>query len=87
MISKKMTVKNENGLGARLVAVFVQIACQHESKVFVEYEDKKVNAKSIMGMMTLSLRTGEELVVSADGADEETAIQDIENFLSGTTEG
>lgn len=77
-----MIVKNENGLGARSVAVFVQIACQYDSKVFVEYDNKKVNAKSIMGMMTLSLRAGEELTVVVDGEDEEAAVKDIEEFLS-----
>jgi phosphotransferase system HPr (HPr) family protein len=82
MISKNMIVKNENGLGARSVAVFVQIACQYDSKVFVEYDNKKVNAKSIMGMMTLSLRAGEELTVVVDGEDEEAAVKDIEEFLS-----
>lgn len=84
MISKKMVVKNENGLGARSVAVFVQIACQYDSKVFVEFDNKKVNAKSIMGMMTLSLRAGEELTVLVDGEDEETAIKEIEAFLSNS---
>ena len=77
-----MIVKNENGLGARSVAVFVQIACQYDSKVFLEYDNKKVNAKSIMGMMTLSLRAGEELTVVVDGEDEEAAVKDIEEFLS-----
>ena len=69
MISKKMIVKNENGLGARSVAVFVQIACQYDSKVFVEYDNKKVNAKSIMGMMSLGLAEKREEIVLDDGRE------------------
>lgn len=82
MISKDMTIEIKTGLEARPVAVFVQVASQFESKIYVEYESKKVNAKSIMGMMTLGLGAGEKVVVSADGEDEEAAIKSIEKYLS-----
>ena len=61
--------------------MFVQVASQYESSIYVEHNNKRVNAKSIMGMMTLGLHAGEELTVSADGSDEENAIQGIEKFL------
>ena len=83
MISKDMTIEIKTGLEARPV-VFVQVASQFESKIFVEYESKKVNAKSIMGMMTLGLGAGEKVVVSADGEDEEAAIKSIEKYLSSS---
>ena len=50
--------------------------------IYVEVEDKKVNAKSIMGMMTLGLAAGEEVVVSANGDDEQNAMDDIVKYLS-----
>ena len=53
MIQKSMKVQLDNGLEARPVAVFVQVASQYESSVYVEVDGKKVNAKSIMGMMSL----------------------------------
>jgi len=81
MITKKMTIDIPTGLEARPVALFVQVASQYDSSIYVEYENKKVNAKSIMGMMTLGLNTGEEIVVTANGADEETAIESIEKYL------
>lgn len=81
MISKSMVVKSESGLGAGSVAKFVQIACQYDSKVFVEFDSKKVNAKSIMGMMALSFRAGETITVVVDGEDEEAAAMKIEAFL------
>ena len=81
MIRKPMTVQLASGLEARPVAVLVQVASQYESKIYVEIDNKKVNAKSIMGMMTLGLSTGESVVVSAEGTDEEAAIENIENYL------
>lgn len=59
----------------------MQIASQFESSIYLECEDKQVNAKSIMGMMSLGLAAGEEVTVTADGADEEAAMERIEQFL------
>lgn len=82
MIQKKMTINISTSLEARPVAVFVQVASQFDSSIYVEVGTKKVNAKSIMGMMTLGLDVGESVVVSADGADEEKAIAEIEKYLA-----
>lgn len=70
-----MTINISTGLEARPVAVFVQVASQFDSSIYVEVGTKKVNAKSIMGMMTLGLDVGESVVVSADGADEEKRLR------------
>lgn len=83
MVQKSMEVQLDNGLEARPVAVFVQVASQYESSVYVEVDGKKVNAKSIMGMMSLGLDNGETLTVVADGSDESAAVAHIERFLSG----
>lgn len=82
MITKKIKVQIKNGLEARPVAILVQVASQYESNIYVECENKKVNAKSIMGMMTLGLVAGEEVIVSASGDDEENAMMDIVKYLS-----
>ena len=82
MISKKIIIKLPTGLEARPVALLVQVASQYESKVFVESENKRVNAKSIMGMMTLGLSAGEEVEVIVDGVDETDAMDNIEKYLS-----
>lgn len=83
MLKKAVKIQLKNGLEARPVAVLVQVASQHESTVYIESNGKKVNAKSIMGMMTLGLASGEEVAVIADGKDEEEAVANIEKFLSG----
>lgn len=82
MISKNITISIPSGLEARPVALLVQVASRFESKITIESGDKTVNAKSIMGMMTLGLAAGENVTVNADGADEETAIAEIEKYLS-----
>lgn len=82
MITKKIQIQLQNGLEARTVAVLVQVASQYNSSIYVECDDRKVNAKSIMGMMTLGLTACEEVVVSANGDDEQTAMDDIVKYLS-----
>ncbi len=86
MVTKDITIELKTGLEARPVAVFVQVASRYESSIYVEYANKKVNAKSIMGMMTLGLASGESVKVIADGPDEEEAIQNIEEYLGNGSE-
>lgn len=83
MKEKSIKIQLSGGLDARPVAMLVQVASQHESSVYIETEGKRVNAKSIMGMMSLALGTGESVKVIAEGTDEEAAVQDIEDYLSG----
>lgn len=83
MIEKSITIQLSGGLEARPIAMLVQVASQHESSVYIEAQGKKVNAKSIMGMMSLALGTGESVKVTANGSDEKEAMDDIEEYLSG----
>ena len=83
MIKKPITIQIPSGLEARPVALLVQVASQFESDIYVESEQRRVNAKSIMGMMTLGLTSGEDIMVSASGEDEQEAIANIEKYLTG----
>ena len=83
MIQKSMQIQLANGLEARPVAVLVQRASMFDSKIYIEAEGKKVNAKSIMGMMSLGLNMGEEVTVIAEGEDEVEAVANLENYISG----
>lgn len=85
MTKKSIKIQLKSGLEARPVALLVQEASKYDSTIYIECEGKKVNAKSIMGMMSLGLDMGEELSVMADGSDELIAIDGIERFLSGQT--
>ena len=82
MTKKEVEIRLENGLEARPVALLVQTASQFDSSVYIESGSAKVNAKSIMGMMTLVLKAGEKVLVIADGKDELAAATAIEKYLS-----
>jgi len=86
MIKKSIKIQLSNGLEARPVAVLVQVASQYDSTVYLEAEGKKVNAKSIMGMMSLGLDNGEMVDIICDGADETDATDAIGKYLSGQIE-
>ena len=83
MIERPITVRFENGLDARPIAFLVQEASQYTSQIFLQVGSKKINAKSIMGMMSLTLRDGDEVTVVAEGKDEQLAADSIEHFLEG----
>ena len=83
MTKQDVTIKLAGGLEARPVAMLVQVASQFEASVYLDTEDKHVNAKSIMGMMSLGLDTGDELTVVADGVDEAKAVDGVVKYLSG----
>ncbi|MBE5878597.1 MAG: HPr family phosphocarrier protein [Lachnospiraceae bacterium] len=82
MIQKEMTVQLTGGMEARPIAVLVQVASQYDSTVYLQVGTRKVNAKSIMGMMSLGLDAGEKVTVIVDGTDEKEALADIEKYLS-----
>ena len=81
MIKRAVTINCE-GLEGRPIAMLVQKASQFSSKVHIEIGNKKVNAKSIMGMMSLSVCGGDEVMIVTEGADEEAAANEIEAYLN-----
>lgn len=83
MKKKSISISLEDDQMARHIALLVQRASKYESAIYIQSGEKKVNAKSIMGMMTLGMDISEELEISADGADEESAIEGITGFLAG----
>lgn len=82
MISRTINVSIEESRNVRPEAVLVQVASKYECHIDVEYDNKKVNAKSIIGMMSLGIYPGEMVTVYADGIDETMAVNDIEKYLS-----
>ncbi|MDG5786602.1 HPr family phosphocarrier protein [Evansella sp. AB-P1] len=82
MIEKTVVVKRKSGLQARPAAMFVQEANRFNSDVFIEREGKKVNAKSIMGIMSLAISTNKEITITVDGNDEEAAMESLIAFIN-----
>ena len=81
MVSKTIKVNLAADAEARPVAVLVQKASQFDSKVYIQSGDRKINAKSIMGMMSLGLAQNEEVIVSAEGTDEAEAVDTLTDYL------
>jgi catabolite repression HPr-like protein len=81
MVEKQVEVKLKTGLQARPAALFVQESNRFSSDIFLEKDGKKVNAKSIMGLMSLAVGSGVLVNIVADGDDEEKAIDALSNFV------
>jgi catabolite repression HPr-like protein len=81
MVEKQVEVKRKSGLQARPAALFVQQANRFSSEIFLEKEGKKVNAKSIMGLMSLAAGTGSLVTLSANGSDEKEAVEELVKFI------
>jgi len=81
MVKKAVTICREEGLEARPIAMLVQKASQFSSTVYIGVGAKTINAKSIMGMMSLNVCSGDEVVIMTEGADEEAAATAIEAYL------
>ena len=82
VVEREVTVLLKTGLQARPAAQFVQEASRFTSDIFIIDEEKKVNVKSIMGLMSLAISSGKTVTLAADGQDEEEAVQVLEAFMS-----
>ena len=83
MITRTVNVRMPKNLSASPVALLVQKASKFDSIIYLEAGEKRVNAKSIMGMMGLGLDEGDELMIKCDGSDEGEALSTAEKFLTG----
>lgn len=82
MLEKSIKPQLDGQLEARPIAMLVQVASQYDSTVYLETEGRSVNAKSIMGMMSLAASLGTEIRIITDGSDEEQAMAGMEAYLS-----
>lgn len=83
MTEKKFIINMSEPMEVRPIALAVQLAGKFDSTIYIQADTKKVNAKSIMGMMSLAMNNGDEATVIADGADEEDACASIADFFTG----
>lgn len=82
MIRDSVTIQIHTEFETRPIAMLVQVAGKYRSQIYVESGTKRVNAKSIMGMMSLGLDNGETVVISADGEDEKEALAGVIGYLT-----
>lgn len=81
MFSKEVVVRCESGLHNRQATYFVQKANEFESNIWLESENRKLNAKSLLGIMSLGIVTGAVVTLSASGSDEQTAVESLADLL------
>ncbi len=81
MQAKELMITNADGLRASKAAMFVQVAGGFSSQIFVEKGNKKINAKSIMGVLSLGVKQGEKIYIFANGKDEQDAVTAIEKLV------
>ena len=82
MTTETISVQIPTQFETRPIAMLVQVASQYESQIYLEVGERRVNAKSIMGMMTLGLDNGSDVVVTAEGKDEQEALEGVKEYLS-----
>lgn len=81
MIEKKVILKNRLGLHARAASLLVNVARKFSSSIYILKDSEEVNAKSILGILTLSASKGSELIIRAEGEDDKEAIREIEELI------
>ena len=77
MVKREMTITNNIGLHARPATFFIQKANTFKSSIWIEKDDRKVNAKSLLGVLSLGIIGGTGIKIIADGADEEAAVNGL----------
>lgn len=82
MLEARFTIEHQAGLQARPAALFVQVASRFVSRIWVAKGLKKVNAKSIMGVMSLGVRQGDEVTIIIEGEDESKAMSAIQRLIA-----
>lgn len=85
-IKKKLQIKNKYGLHARPAALLVQVACKYKSEIELAKDGMVVNAKSILGVMTLAAEFGSEIEIIVKGEDAEAAFADIRKIIENKFE-
>ena len=81
MITKEVVINNQVGLHARPATFFIQKANEFKSSIWIEKDDRRVNAKSLLGVLSLGIVKGTAINIIADGADEEEAIRTLSELI------
>ena len=82
MVSKEIVVQNQVGLHARPATFFIQKANEFSSGIWISKDERRVNAKSLLGVLSLGVTRGMRVTLIADGADEEAAVNELANLVA-----
>jgi phosphocarrier protein HPr len=82
MVVKEIKINNNVGLQSKMAAVFIQKASNFKSKIWIEKNERKANAKSLLGLLSLGISEGSQITIIADGEDEKKAVEELEEYLN-----
>ncbi len=82
MYMKEVVIQNQVGLHARPATFFIQKANEYKSSIWVERDSRRVNAKSLLGVLSLGITKGLSISIIAEGSDEEQAVNDLVELIS-----
>lgn len=82
MLTREVTINNQVGLHARPATFFIQKANEFKSSIWIEKEDRKVNAKSLLGVLSLGIVKGTSVNIVADGSDEKEALNTLATLIA-----
>ena len=81
MVTREVVIKNRSGLESKSAAMLIQKASNYKSSIWVERDERKANAKSFLGLLSLGIANESKIVIIAEGADEAKAINEIEDYI------
>lgn len=81
MLTKEIIIKNKMGLQSKSAAVFIHKATGFKSSIWIEKEERKANAKSLLGLLSLGIVGGSKVTLTTEGEDEEAAMKELEKYL------
>lgn len=82
MLTREVTVKNQVGLHARPATFFIQKANEYKASIWIEKDERRVNAKSLLGVLSLGITRGTQITLIADGADEGDAVEGLVELIT-----
>lgn len=82
MVKKEITINNVSGLESKLAAMFIQKASNYKSDVWIEKGERKANAKSLLGLLSLGVGKGNKISLITEGEDEVKALEELESYLT-----
>ena len=87
MLSKEVTIFSKTGLESKMAARLIQKASSYEANICIQKDERKANAKSLLGLLSLGISPGDKITIITDGRDEATALMELEEFANnGMTE-
>jgi phosphocarrier protein len=82
MVTKEVVVQNQVGLRARPATFFIQKANEFKSRIWIEKDERKVNAKSLLGVLSLGISQGSKITITAEGEDDENAVKALDVLVN-----